>query len=282
MDILKFNPFVRFCSEVCLRSEYTKIARAYDFRLFYIISGGFTAYYQDKETEVSEGDIIIIPPGSPYRLDPKKYGKSNHIIVNFDFVSDNYGTPTRMSFEPEPFYEEEIYSKEYTEPFSNIFYMPCAYFCAEMLNEMCMEKKSEICGTSEILSGMMKVLLTRIAREWKKRENEQFDVGGRLCERICAYINSHVTEQLNNVSIARIFGYHPYYINSIFRKKIGVTLHTYILERRISNAKGLLLSTDSSIADIGELCGFSGASYFTECFTKHVGISPKKYRSRTK
>lgn len=282
MDIRRFDPYVRFCSAVWMHSEYAKTARAYDYRLFYVISGGFTARLDNVSLDVVEGDVLILPPGTPYKLSPEKYGNSNHVIVNFDFVSDNLGTPTRMAFEPEVFYEKEIYSKECTEPFSGVFYMSGAYLCGDVLAEMCAERKAEHIGMKEVLSGMMKVLLTRIAREWKKRKNEPTDSEGTLCKKIKEYIKSGVTGEMNNVSIAKYFGYHPYYLNSFFKKKTGMTLHSYIVINRIRYAKELLLSTDLSIAQIGERCGFSGASYFSECFSKQLGVSPKAYRSRAK
>ena len=282
MDIRRFDPYVRFCSEVSLHSEYARVARAYDYRLFYVVFGGFTVRFEDRVIEANEGDVLIFPPGTAYRLFPGKCGKSNHVIVNFDFVSDNLGTPTRMAFEPATFYEEEIYSRECIEPFSGIFHMSGAYFCVDTLNEMCAERRAERAGMNEVLSGMMKVLLSRIAREWARRESEPRDSGGVLCERIKEYIKSSITGEMNNVSVAKKFGYHPYYLNSLFKKKNGTTLHEYITEKRLGYAKELLLSTDLSIAEIGERCGFSGASYFTECFSKRIGVTPSEYRSKAK
>ena len=51
MDIRAFNPHVRFCSAVWLHSEYEKRARAYDYRLFYVLFGGFTACFEAKNQE---------------------------------------------------------------------------------------------------------------------------------------------------------------------------------------------------------------------------------------
>jgi AraC-like DNA-binding protein len=39
---------------------------------------------------------------------------------------------------------------------------------------------------------------------------------------------------------------------------------------------------EKSIAEIGMLCVFSGASYFSECFKAHVGVTPREYRQRAK
>lgn len=282
MDIKEFNPYVRFCSAVWLNSDYQKSAKAYDYRLFYVISGGFTAHFENERVEVNEGSVLIFPPGVAYRLAPHKFGKSNHIIVNFDFVSDNIGTPTRMAFEPNAFYDNEIYSMECVEPFSNIFYMKNAFFCSDILLRMCEERKVERGMMDAVLSGMMKVLLSIIAREVQHRADAPHDAAGLLCEKIKEYIKTEITNTIDNASIAKKFGYHPYYINSVFKKKTGKTLHKYIIDARLDLAKEMLLASDMSIAQIGENCGFSGASYFCECFSSQFGMTPKQFREKAK
>ncbi|GMK40382.1 hypothetical protein PCCS19_34380 [Paenibacillus sp. CCS19] len=54
----------------------------------------------------------------------------------------------------------------------------------------------------------------------------------------------------------------------------------YLLSQRIEQAKLLLLQTDHTIARIAEDVGFNQAAYFTACFTRAEGISPRKYRLR--
>ena len=282
MDKKNFNPYVRFCSAVWLHSDYTRFAKAYDYRLFYVISGGFIAQFESERIKVSKGGLLIFPPGYAYRLLPDEYGKSNHIIVNFDFDSDNIGTPTRMTFEPNGFYDDEIYSRECIEPFSQIFYMENALFCTELLEKMCEEKKSERNMMQEVLSGMMKLLLSTIAREAEQRSVVPRDASDMLCERIKEYIKTEITDAIDNASIAKKFGYHPYYINSVFKKRMGKTLHNYIIDARLTLARELLLSSDMSIAMIGEKCGFSGASYFSECFSSRLGMTPKQFREKAK
>ena len=131
-----------------------------------------------------------------------------------------------------------------------------------------------------MLSGLCKTLLTLIAREAEERAPSPADRGDILCEQVKEYVNASFAEPLDNAAIAKRFGYHPYYLNALFKKKTGQTLRSYIIDRRLAAARALLLGSDSSIAEIGQACGFSGASYFTECFSARLGVSPKEYRER--
>jgi LacI family transcriptional regulator len=63
-----------------------------------------------------------------------------------------------------------------------------------------------------------------------------------------------------------------------FRKITGGTLHSAILDRRITEAKRLLESGFESISEVGQACGFSSVHYFTTAFRREVGESPGAYR----
>lgn len=52
----------------------------------------------------------------------------------------------------------------------------------------------------------------------------------------------------------------------------------YLNEYRISMAEMLLTTTDRTVKDISQMCGFSTPSYFIREFKKRYGLTPKKYR----
>ena len=279
MDIKDLNPYVRFCSSVNLSSPYPRLLKAYDFRLFYVLEGGFTACFEDKSIEVGKGGLVVFPPATAYRLIPNKCGKSNHIIVNYDLVCKNYGTPTKKLEETDGFRMEEVYSTECFAPFDKILYIEKGFFCADMLLEMCKEMKEERRGYLEMLSGQFKTLLIKIMRESEKNSSDR---GDALCEKIKEYILAEYDREITNEDIARNFGYHPYYINALFKRKTGQTMRSFIIDRRVDRAKELLLTSSHSVAVIGSECGFSSPSYFSEVFLKRTGISPGEYRRKVK
>ena len=282
MKLQDFNPYIRYCSNVWLYSKYEKQARAYDFRLFYVIFGGFTAYFEEKSITVREGGVLIFPPGTPYHLVPDEYKKSNHIIVNFDFVSEKTGIPPVTVFDPAGFLPENIFSTECIEPFSDIFHMENAFFCQDILQKMCDEKKSDKLLSNEMLSALMKQLLSLISRDASTTKHKVENESERLCAQVTEYLKTALPGRITNTAIAKKFGYHPYYLNSVFKKTTGETLHSHITKRRLEIARELLLSSEKSIAEIGRLCGFSGASYFSECFKENTGITRSEYRQRAK
>ena len=69
-------------------------------------------------------------------------------------------------------------------------------------------------------------------------------------------------------------------IERLFHKYRGVTPSQYYLSLRLAHAKQLLLNTNRSVIDISIATGFETQSYFTACYRKHFGSSPRNHRSQ--
>ncbi|MNN62133.1 HTH-type transcriptional regulator YesS [compost metagenome] len=72
------------------------------------------------------------------------------------------------------------------------------------------------------------------------------------------------------------------YFSSIFKKETKTTFVAYLLHLRMEAAKELLRTTDLRAMEIAEKVGYAEPNYFSFSFKKHVGMSPKEYRSSIK
>lgn len=68
------------------------------------------------------------------------------------------------------------------------------------------------------------------------------------------------------------------YFCSIFKKEVQLTFLQYLMQIRMDEARELLRSTELKSFQIAERVGFAEPNYFSFCFKKHVGVSPKEYR----
>ncbi len=69
-------------------------------------------------------------------------------------------------------------------------------------------------------------------------------------------------------------------VERLFHKYRGMTPSQYYLSLRLEHAKQLLLNTNRSVIDISIATGFETQSYFTACYRKHFGSSPRSHRSQ--
>ncbi len=94
---------------------------------------------------------------------------------------------------------------------------------------------------------------------------------------IINYLNNHLYEEINITELAMYFGYEKSYFMKTFKKRIGMPIKSYINNRKIMNVLNSLKS-DDSLLKVALNNGFNSLEYFSEIFTKEVGVSPSIYR----
>jgi len=92
------------------------------------------------------------------------------------------------------------------------------------------------------------------------------------------YINAHYNEKIVLEDIANMVGLNPVYFSVLFKKETGLNFSDYLVNYRMDIAKNLLRSTNETIAAIADSVGYKDARYFSQLFTKIVGIKPALYR----
>ena len=93
------------------------------------------------------------------------------------------------------------------------------------------------------------------------------------------YINNHYTQPLRISELARRFGVSESYLSHEFSRFTNRSVYDYVLYRRVTLARQLMLGADS-LNTISYQCGFNDYSNFLRSFSKVVGMSPKQYRKQ--
>lgn len=104
-----------------------------------------------------------------------------------------------------------------------------------------------------------------------------------LIEDAKEYIRSHYEEA--DISIGKVCQHlhiSTGYFSSIFKKEMKMTFVSYLLQIRLEAAKELLRSTELKAFEIAEKIGFSDPNYFSFCFRKKYGQSPKEYKNSSR
>jgi AraC-like DNA-binding protein len=91
------------------------------------------------------------------------------------------------------------------------------------------------------------------------------------------YINVHFSEKICAEDLCDRFSITARKLQAGFHKQTGYTVHNYLSNVRLLNAK-LLLSGDEPIKIIAEKTGYSNQSHFGEFFKNHTGMTPAEYR----
>lgn len=93
---------------------------------------------------------------------------------------------------------------------------------------------------------------------------------------ITDYIRENLTEDLSLDQLAEVFFLSKYHMLHIFKEKMSISIHRYIVIRRLEVGKSLILS-GSPISKVHTLCGFKDYTTFYRAFRVRYAMSPKQY-----
>ena len=224
---------------------------------FVLVQKGKCRYvFHDQRTiETRPGTVLYLPRGWKYYVETLE--DSQVICVNFSLFED---------VTPEPWLYEPKHYARWEEKFENLLqawrYPATGYRarCRSLLYDMLATLEEE--QQSEYLPKDKK---ERIENAILKME-EEFRKGNNVDIPFLA-------EQCNMSQT---------YFRRLFHSLYGVSPKQYILSARMRWAKTMLKSTDDSITEIAENCGFDNVYYFSRAFRNHQGVSPSQYRNSHK
>ncbi len=95
------------------------------------------------------------------------------------------------------------------------------------------------------------------------------------------YIESNIyNKSLSLSSVAAQIGFNKSYLSGIVKQIYGMTFQNYITQRRMEQAKILLLTTDMKNYQISDAIGYEDVNYFATKFKRTFKLTPKQYRQQ--
>jgi AraC family transcriptional regulator len=92
------------------------------------------------------------------------------------------------------------------------------------------------------------------------------------------YIKANLGQSIAVADIAAVTGLSVSYFHRVFKRSFGLTVHLYLLRRRVDMAQRLMVSTSESLSEIAVSCGMSDQSHLTRLFKRVLGETPKIWR----
>jgi AraC-like DNA-binding protein len=107
-------------------------------------------------------------------------------------------------------------------------------------------------------------------------------VRGRLARwqanRAMSYVDAHVDARLKVSEIANVVHLSSSHFSRAFKRTFGMTVHAWVMRRRIEMAQTLMLNTSQKLSEIALRCGLSDQSHLTRWFRRVVGETPGSWR----
>ena len=98
-----------------------------------------------------------------------------------------------------------------------------------------------------------------------------------VCQ-ILDYIDQNITTKISLIDISNYFFFNKFYISKLFKREIKTTITTYINTLKIINSLSNI-NNKHSITSVSIRNGFQSLEYFSETFSKIIGVSPSIYQN---
>lgn len=90
------------------------------------------------------------------------------------------------------------------------------------------------------------------------------------------YLDERFAEPIDLALLARRAHVSPFHFHRLFRERVGVPPHRYLVERRLEHAAELLRS-GVTVSAAGSAVGYASPGHFAASFRRRYGVAPSKF-----
>lgn len=130
-----------------------------------------------------------------------------------------------------------------------------------------------------LATSLVALLLKAQGAEDADRGSDRRSTGGDRIGTVCEYIEANLAANLHLEQLGAIAGLGPDRFGQVFREKMGVSPHRYVLQRKVERGKVMLKADASSIIDIAVRLGFADHAHFSATFRRVTGVTPSRFRA---
>jgi len=109
-------------------------------------------------------------------------------------------------------------------------------------------------------------------------KEKKFQIEDSLAGKIKTVFEKNIYSGKSQEEICKELGMTARHAQRVFKQGYGETIHDFLADKKMQQAKGLLVNTNNSVKYIALECGFDNEKYFSAFFHKKEGLSPTEYR----
>ena len=230
----------------------------------YFVSCFLTDYLFESDGRLLRGragDVLIMPPDSIVYHGPTPEMTEGFVNDWINISGDDFGALI----------------DKYSLPVGKPFHIDGSFYLSAAIGKIHREMSCAEIGCEDKCDCIMTDAIIDIYRSYKK--HNAVSTGSRL-----DYVRGEIMKEYKRnwtlSDLAAISGYSPSRLSAIYKEAFGISPINDLLNRRIEQAKLLLLYGNMTVSEISEAVGFSSIFYFSKLFKKKEGVSPAKFKEK--
>ena len=230
-----------------------------DYYFLYLLSTNLVVEAQNQKQTLQEGDLVVIPPKTGYKMYATKGDIIYYLCVHFT----GYDAEKKLKeYEIEQFPSINRLSSKNTlqAKFKRLF-------DAFAINDEYQERE---------LANLLERIFIETARAIKLEKRNE----GAVLSKSIRYINEYYTTKISIPDLAKMENMCVTAYNLEFKKEMGMPPTKYIIKLRMTHAIELLETTNLTIKEISLTCGYTDVNFFSRVFKSYTGYPPNAYRKK--
>ena len=217
-----------------------------------------------RRTSYAPGSIFFAPPGTTVRA--KLLNQVEFLVISAE--------PEQV----EPCFDRIAGGRVWTPQVLENFLEPgFAALHLEFRRALLNDSLVEPAYLSSVADGMFARIGCKLAGSAIKSEAKETLSPGML-RRLVQHVETNIGKRVSVEELAELAGFSRSHFSRAFQSATGESPQEFIIARRISRARDLLVEADSSIAEIAAHTGFTSHAHLSAAFKKRLGVSPAAYR----
>ena len=238
--------------------------------IMYNACGKCTVNLEDGRLTLREGDYIFLDSMFPHNLYVEQSGFCRVLNVEFEISEQKNLMNLGMLSEDSNFYS---FRQAGLPSFVCYDGEGIMHNSIANLHHLLQQKVS-----SMEIDFQLSLILLEMGRQYFGNSRKYTTGMPSYVKRALNYITNNFDQVINIDKVAEAAGVSKSHLQRTFHTHTGLTIVEKINELRLEKARFLLETSKLSIVDVANSVGFSSRQYFTDLFTKTIGMSPASYR----
>ncbi|ANG96366.1 MULTISPECIES: helix-turn-helix domain-containing protein [Brucella] len=222
-----------------------------------------------SELYLQPGSIIVIPPDESLKVSINSNAEVINIYISKNLMDDVF--------------------LEFSSVSNNLFKLDYSLSIYDEFLEQTINSVKDILYVGGRFSSIevqyiARLLVARVVSKYSTLTSGDLNPDAGLSlptlQKTFDYIDENLHRRIVIDKLANTAGVGAAQFARLFKRATNVTLHQYIIRRRVDKARDLLMETQMPIAEIAHECGFADQVHLTRFFGRIIGTSPASFRRR--
>jgi len=243
--------------------------------LVYVDKGNLLVETESGEITLTRGECIFHKPNEFHSHRADGVAAPNYFVLGFVCNSSHMQFFRKNRFKLSP--TERGYISNILIEAKNVFELGGA-------RELKVSSNEAIGGQQMIRTYLEQLLISLIREQYGKidraptTETTEQNLVGQMRKKLDMYIYRRISVE----QFCKEMNYSKAYLSRIFLNACGCTIHDYIINAKVKEAKTLIREHIYNFTQISDMLCFSNPFYFSRVFKQKTGMSPSEYKNSVK